>query len=364
MIPVTGHQVLSGRARPFDQRSQFTLTMIEKTVSVLWIKALLQGAEQQGIDQDVLLQAAGISAGVLRTPYARVPLAATLRMWRAAESLCPGSDFGLLMGNQVKPTHFQLFALILMHSDSLGAAFEKSIRYTRVLSDGGRYFLTRNMQEASICYEPQAADFSRHQVDAVLVLLRNFASWLSCKPVPLIRVEFCHPAPVQLDEYERIFAAPLVFSAGRNALVFAPAVLQEPLALGDEKLAAMHEQMLEQQLSALHQQDTAGLVRHFLQNCDDLGVDRDQLAQRLHMSGRTLQRRLQDCQSSFQQLLDEERQRRARNLLSSTGLPLIRISEQLGFSESSAFTRAFRRWEGMTPLKYRKKTPDGSAGAE
>lgn len=328
--------------------------MAEKTVSVLWIKALLQGAEQQGLDPAGLLQTADIDAALLHSPYARVSLTNTLRLWRAAEALCPVQDFGLLMGELVKPAHFQLFALILMHSESLGSAFEKSIRYTRVLSDGGRYFLDRDGDEACLRYEPQAADFSRHQVDAVLVLLRNFAAWLICRPVSLRRVEFCHAPPADLSQYQRIFAAPLQFSASRNALVFAADILDEPLALGDEKLAAMHEQMLEQQLQALQQEDAAGLTRHFLLNSDDLAVDRDQLAQQLQMSGRTLQRKLQECGTSFQQLLDEERRRRACALLLSTDYPLTRISEQLGFSESSAFTRAFRRWEAMAPLEYRQ----------
>ncbi len=73
------------------------------------------------------------------------------------------------------------------------------------------------------------------------------------------------------------------------------------------------------------------------------------------MSGRTLQRKLQDDQTSFQQLLDAERQRRALILLTTTSLPLTQISEQLGFSESSTFTRAFKRWEGVAPLEYRQQ---------
>ncbi|WP_430459757.1 AraC family transcriptional regulator [Thalassolituus sp. LLYu03] len=336
--------------------------MIGKSVSVLWIRALLQGAEQQGIDRQSLLTAAGLTEEQLVTPYARVSLGATLRVWREAEAQSTGRDFGLLMGELVKPTHFQLFALILMHSENLGAAFEKSIRYIRVLSDGGLYKLHHQDDEACICYEPQEDNFSRHQVDAVLVLLRNFASWLACKAVPLKRVEFTHEQPADLSDYERIFNAPLVFSASRNALVFEPGILTEPLALGDENLAAMHEQMLEQQLAALQQPDTAGLVRHFLSHTDDLTIDRDQLAQRLHMSGRTLQRKLQEAQTTFQQLLDDERQQRARSLLINTQLPLTQISEQLGFSESSAFTRAFRRWEGVSPLEFRQHGPQEAAG--
>ena len=247
-----------------------------------------------------------------------------------------------------------------MHSNNLGAAFTKSMRYTRLLSDGGQYFLSHDGKQAAICYEPLNEEFSHHQVDAVLVLLRSFANWLACRAIPLLRVEFRHPQPDDIREYERIFTAPLQFSATRNALVFAPDVMSEPLALGDEYLAQLHEQMLEAQLALLHQPDTAGLVRHFLQHQEELSIDRDQLAERLHMSSRTLQRKLQECGTSFQQLLDDERCQRARQLLTQTRLPLTAISEQLGFAESSVFSRAFRRWTGVSPLEYRQASAEPS----
>ena len=324
------------------------------TVSALWVRGLLQAAEALGMDPQALLQAADIPAGLLSTPYASISLAQNLQVWRNIERSRPQPDTGLRIGEMVKPSHFQLFALTLMHSDTLGAAFTRSMRYTRLLSDGGHYFLAGENNQAAICYEPLGDDFSHHQVDAVLVLLRSFANWLACRPLPLLRVEMRHPAPADSSEYARIFAAPLQFSAPRNALVFAPEVLAEPLALGDEQLSSLHEQMLEAQLALLNQPDSAGLVRHFLQHQDELLVDRDQVAARLHMSGRTLQRKLQECGTKFQQLLDEERCRRAQQLLRQTDLSLTVISARLGFAESSVFSRAFRRWTGMSPLEFRR----------
>ena len=328
---------------------------VPPTVSVLWLRGLLQAAEALGMQPDDLLQAANVPAALMGSPYARLSVPQILQVWRAIERSSPVSDVGLRIGEMVKPSHFQLFALTLMHSENLGAAFTKSMRYTRLLSDGGQYYLSQDGGQAAICYEPLSDEFSHHQVDAVLVLLRSFANWLACRAIPLLKVEFRHPQPADISEYERIFSSPLQFSAARNALVFAPEVMSEPLALGDEYLAQLHEQMLEAQLALLHQPDTAGLVRHFLQHQEELTIDRDQLAERLHMSGRTLQRKLQECGTSFQQLLDDERCQRAQQLLKQTRLPLTAISEQLGFSESSVFSRAFRRWAGMSPLEYRQQ---------
>ena len=96
-----------------------------QTVSSLWIHALLLGADHQGVDRTVLLERAGIEASLLDQPYARISLEQTMEIWRAMESLSPNTDFGLLMGEQDKPSHFQLFAVSLMHSETLEAAFEK-----------------------------------------------------------------------------------------------------------------------------------------------------------------------------------------------------------------------------------------------
>lgn len=326
-----------------------------QTVSSLWIHALLLGADHQGVDRTVLLERAGIEASLLDQPYARISLEQTMEIWRAMESLSPNTDFGLLMGEQVKPSHFQLFAVSLMHSETLEAAFEKSIRYTRVVSDGGEYCLIKDDKEAGLVYLPQRPDFIRHQIDAVMVLLRSFANWLACKSLPIIRVEFTHPEPESLDNYQRIFQAPILFGAKHNALVFSPEILDEPLAFSDDKLAAMHEQMLEQQLALLQQPDAANVVEHIIRSAPSLTLERDEVAAELHMSPRTLQRKLQESNTSFQQLLENERKRRACDLLANSDLPLTQISEELGFAESSAFSRAFKRWHQVSPLEYRQQ---------
>lgn len=325
----------------------------EKTVSALWFRGLLQASASLGIQQAELLQTTEVDADELLHPYDRISLDKNQKLWRAIESLSLLENVGLRIGEMVKPSYFQLFAITLMHCANLEAAFTKSMRYTRVLSDGGHYFLQKDT-ELAICYEPADDSFSRHQVDAVLVLLHSFTSWLACRKIPIVRVEVRHAQPSSIEDYERIFNAPLKFNAARNALIFDPTLLEEPLSLGDQNLADMHEKMLETQLALLEKLDTAALVRHYLRMSDHLELDREQLAAQLNMSGRSLQRKLKDCHTSFQQLLDEERFDRAKQLMRQHDYSLTAISAQLGFSESSVFSRAFRRWSGVTPLEFRQ----------
>lgn len=325
------------------------------TVSVMWVRGLLQAAQQLGLDRATLLQVAGLDESQLSSPYARLSLSKNLLLWRAIEQYRPQADTGLRIGEMVKPSYFQLFSVTLLHSNNLGAAFQKSMRYTRLLSDGGQYFIVPEADQVALCYQPVDAGFSHHQVDAVLVLLRNFSSWLACRPLSLRGVEVQHAEPENIHEYQRIFSAPITFNSQRNALLFDSELLNEPLALGDDYLAAMHEQMLESQLQLLQQMDTAGKVRHILLQSENLLIEREQIAAKLHVSERSLQRKLQECGTSFQQLLFEERNQRAKQLLLHSNHSLTEISAQLGFAESSVFSRAFRRWNGVSPLEYRQQ---------
>ncbi|MFY9179141.1 MAG: AraC family transcriptional regulator [Venatoribacter sp.] len=342
-----------------QNHQQTNVANSQQTVSALWLRGLVQAAEGLGIDAKILLSNIGVKAEVFQTPYARIPLGTNLSLWREIERLSPVEHTGLRIGEMVKPSHFQLLALTLMHSPNIGAAFTKSLRYTRLLSDGGQYYLECQGDQAALYYEPVRNDFSYHQVDAVMVLLQSFALWLACRPFPLLGVELKHAAPVDMSDYQRIFSAPVKFSAPRNALIFSADLLAEPLSLGDEYLAQLHEQMLEAQLSLLQQPDTVSLVRHYLLSTENLTIDRSQMAERLHMSGRTLQRKLQESGTSFQTLLDEERNQRAQQLLKQSQYSLTEISALLGFAESSVFSRAFKRWNAVSPQEFRRHKLNG-----
>lgn len=326
----------------------------QQTVSVLWFRGLLHAAESIGMEGAALLKAAAVPPAVLESPYERLSLEQNLKLWRAIEESSTHANVGLAIGEKVKPSHFQLLALTLMQSPSLGEALNKSMRYTRLLSDGGKYSVTTEGEWVALCYQPQAAGFSHHQVDAVMLLLHKFSSWLACRSIPLERVELTHSS-VNKAEYEKAFSAPIHFAAQRNALIFHKKILAEPLALTDSYLAQMHEQLLENQLALISEQDIASMVRHLLRSSFELTLNREEVARQLHVSSRSLQRKLKECNTSFQALLDEERFSRARQLLQQPNLSLTDISAQLGFAESSVFTRAFKRWSGLPPQEYRQQ---------
>ncbi|WP_320821376.1 AraC family transcriptional regulator [Thalassolituus sp.] len=324
------------------------------TVSSQWIRALLQAAAVMGLDRELLRRKADVAEDTLNNPVCRISMTNTLRLWRSLEELCP-LDLGVQLGQHLSPAHFPLLSMNLMHCETLMEVLAVASRYSPLVSEGAGFQVRGAINEIHICYTPRLPDFSRHQIDTVLILLLRFGTWLSCKPVLPIRVELTVAKPECHKVYEKAYGLIPIFNSAENVLVFSTDWLSERLPGGDPTLAEIHRQMIDEQLKNLQLPDTVVLMRQWLQEAPDLTLDRNVFAQRLHISGRTLQRKLQEVNTSFQQLLDEERERRAVLLLSTSKKSITEISAELGFAESSTFSRAFRRWRGASPQEFRQQ---------
>ncbi len=324
-----------------------------KTVSLLWVKGLLQAAALQGLSEAEILSQAGISHD--RLSLGRLSLVDTLAIWRAIEELSPDSLFGFHMGLSLKPTHFQLIAFTMLSSPTLGDAIEKILKYQRLISDGGNFSLVEiNQADTALVYQPTANNFSYHQIDAVMVVVLSFARWLLNRSIAPKRVSFSHNQQDGVEQYQNFFACEVEFNQVENSIIFPAEVLQEELPGYDPQLASMHEQMADNQLKNLAKPDIIVRLQQQLELTSE-AVSRDRLAQQMGMSGRSLQRKLQEQGSSFQQIYDEYRHQKAIELLQDEKYSLLDVSLQLGFAESSTFYRAFKRWQGMTPGEYRQQ---------
>ncbi len=172
-------------------------------------------------------------------------------------------------------------------------------------------------------------------------------------------VWFINPPPKDDTRLREFFGAPLEFDRETNGVAFPSALLDAPVVSGDPALAAYLESHA---VSALHERpqatDLSGRVRQAIREALKDGEPTiERLAVRLRLSGRTLQRRLSDANTTFQLLLDDVRLSLARTYLSDERLDISEIAYLLGYSELRAFDRAFRRWVGVSPGEYRQKRP-------
>lgn len=324
-----------------------------KTVSLLWVRGLLQAAALQGLSEHEILKKSAISS-LDTLSKNRLSLEDTLSIWRSIEELGGDPLFGFHMGLSLKPTHFQLIAFTMLSSPTLGDAIEKVLKYQRLISDGGDFSLEKtNEAETALVYKPTAENFSYHQIDAVLVIVLSFARWLLGREVIPESVSFTHSESVGLAEYKGFFACPVAFNQAQNRIVFSALLLQETLPGYDPHLATVHENMANSQLQYLAKPDIVMRLQQQLALSKE-AVNRDRLAEQMGMSGRSLQRKLQAQGSSFQKVYDDYRHDKSLLLLQDSSLSLLDISCELGFSESSTFYRAFKRWQGITPGEYRQ----------
>lgn len=328
-----------------------------KTVSLLWVKGLLQAAALQGLTESEVLEKSGVdSLETLSTT--RISLEDTLSIWRSIEQLSGDPLFGFHMGLSLKPTHFQLVAFTMLSSPTLGEAIEKVLKYQRLISDGGDFSLVKlNDHETELVYRPTADNFSYHQIDAVLVIVLSFARWLLGREISPEAVLFNHGKEAGLSEYQDYFACRIEFNQPQNSIIFPASLLQERLSGYDPQLATMHQNMADVQLQHLAKPEIIMRLQQQLALSSE-PVNRDRLAEKMGMSGRSLQRKLQAHGSNFQQVYDEFRHEKSLLLLQDLSLSLVEVSDQLGFSESSTFYRAFKRWQGITPGEYRISVSD------
>jgi len=324
-----------------------------KTVSLLWVKGLLQAGVMQGLSEANILSRAGLKVEQLSTD--RISLDDTLSIWRSIEELSADPLFGFHMGKSLQPTHFQIIAFTLLSSPTLGEAIEKILKYQRLISDGGDFSLIElSSIETGLVYAPTADNFSYHQIDAAMVAVVSFSRWLLGHNFQPNSILFNHAEQGGLAEYQDFFGCTVNFNQDKNCIVFKTELLARSLPGYLPQLETLHEQMADSHLQRLAEPDIVNRLLELLADSSDY-INRDKAALQLGMSGRSLQRKLQEEGSSFQKIYDDFRHQKSLQLLQTERLSLLDISLQLGFSESSTFYRAFKRWQGITPGEYRQQ---------
>jgi AraC-like DNA-binding protein len=191
-------------------------------------------------------------------------------------------------------------------------------------------------------------------LESLLVIWHRLGSWLIGQRIRLEEATFSYPEPAHSGEYDLLFPCPRRYATGSSSLLFHARYLGMPL-LQDERTL---KQFLQHSPADLLARPDSGdsltsQIRRLLGRDCTTWPDLEALAQQLHMSPQTLRRHLREEGSSFQELKDQLRRDLAIYHLGRAELAIQDIAEQLGFSEPSAFHRAFKKWTGLTPGAYR-----------
>lgn len=317
--------------------------------------------DDYGVDAEPLLRRADIDPGRLADPHRRVPFIAITRLWNLAVQASGDECFGLTAARYWHPTTFHALGYAWLASDSLEDALNRLIRYVRIVNTGmsARVDVSGGDARLSLELRPEARDVrpADAAVDAGLAMLAAMCQMIYPEDLSLRAVEMPREhAPSCAARLRSHFRAPIRYGARGPALVLAASMLREPLPTANAELAHVNEQVVARYLAELDREDTAMRVQAFLVDHLPSGEVREEaVAEHLHMSLRSLQRRLQEQGTSYKTLLEQTRRELATRYVSRTRLSINEITFLLGFTEPANFSRAFKRWHGTSPTAYRER---------
>lgn len=318
------------------------------------VSLVLDTFKAQGLPSEALLAGSGICAADLSRADTRITTNQEMRV--CANAVALRRDVGLALGRQMHVSAYGMLGYALLTSATFGDALRLALRYPALLgtlfklsleADGERIWFTA----ADYRETPAMQMFN---VELCQASLKVICDDLLGQPLALLGARFEYSAPDYRARYSECFACPLQFDAGTNAFAFDKRWLDQPLPLADAVThQAMAERCRKQNLEFTGRQAWLGRIRQLLTSQLGAAPGIEGLAAQMNCSPRTLRRHLHDLGCSYQELLDELRFERAKQWLAADELPIYRIAEQLGFSETASFRHAFVRWSGVAPSQFR-----------
>ncbi len=309
----------------------------------------------------------GVDASAVLGEAAGSDPAYPVRRWcallEAAASHLNEPALGLLVGARITPAHLGPLGYVLLASSSVPAAMERYVRYQRLVHDVSpvRSYLDGAHVVLEWSAESRTVGLLVNQCGMAAVV--QFARDITGQQIVPDSVDFVEPEPEggngagadPLAPYVELFRCPVRFAADATRIRFPVSLLSLPLRHPDPALVAMLEAQVERSLAALPdknellQEIRQRICRHLISGEPTL----DSIAAEMHISTRTMRRKLEAAGWSFRELLDDIRRQLAMDYLRDHRLALPEIALLLAYSEQSAFNRAFLRWTGVSPRRWR-----------
>ena len=331
--------------------------MSRDTISIHFVKAALTGAKRLNIDTNGLLTRAGIVPELLSQPRARVSPDQYTRLARSLWLVTQDEHLGFDRIPRRLGT-FAIMCQLIIHAGTLGKAFERGSQFYRLFGDDWAMTLIRDTHEARLVISvPKTLDPDHFITESMLMIWHGLACWLIERRIPLERIQFAYPQPGHVEEYDALFFAPVMkFDAERTEMTFAADYLDLPIRQTENSLEEFLKTAPAQLLvkfknaSSLTSRIRELMKAHIGEEMPTL----NEVASLLYLSPQTLRRRLAAEGKSFQGVKDNLRRDAAIHLLLKPELSLEEVAQRVGFSETSTFHRAFKKWTGVTPGLYRQ----------
>jgi AraC-like DNA-binding protein len=334
---------------------------IEHSVLATFILPIAQALRHSGVDAMEVIESAGVDPASVINPDRRIPVPQMQALLSSCVAATDDEAFGLLAAEQLQPQVLHGLGLAWLASDTVRDGLLRTVRFCKLMSTGVHLELVEEGEFVHLNIGPTVDDdnfvFAGRDF-TVGVIVRMCRLTLGEFIAPYL-IEMERPQPQQPDRWEYLLASRVSFGCPAARIIFSRADIMEPLATGDPALARVNDEQTQSYLDSFLAQTTAHeVVEKIVEKLASGPPSQQQIADSLHISNRTLQRKLKSEGTSFMDLLQDTRLQLARKYLGQRSRSVVETSYLLGFSEPSTFSRAFKRWTGMAPAEYRESGKD------
>jgi AraC-like DNA-binding protein len=324
------------------------------SVSVNFVSAALKHCLSAGVDPQALLRRQRIPPRLLREPQARISIQQYADLQTSIMQAMGDESLGYAP-SAIPLGTWDMMCHAVINSHTLGQALHRYCRFFQLMGKGPALSLVRTGDSVDLCLAEARSGNDPYFVELSLLLSHRFACWLVQEELPLLSVQFRHAPNARAVDYRLMFVGnPVSFEQERSELTLAASLLDRPLAQTPESLRRyLRHPTLVMFTTSYNFSWTARVREQLRRNLLHMPELTD-VADRLELHPQTLRRRLAAEGSTFKQIKSDIRRDTALHFLAKRSLSVEDVAHRAGFSEASAFIRAFKSWTGLTPYAYRK----------
>ncbi len=328
------------------------------TIAVTSTLAMVRMAEARGVAVEVVLRAVGVERDTLEAPDARLPATTVLAVWGVLRERTGDPSLQLHAPSMLPFGAYQVLDYLVASSQTLGDGVQQFARFFGLIAEAVSLTIERRADGYALCLlMANGAPVTPVYADYIFAALVSRLRMRIRPTVQVQRLELRHAAPPDDASYREVFGVPVRFGAPADRLSFSHEEWQAPTATPDVALARLLEEHA-RILAGRAPRATAGIVAEVERAMTARPADSGSataIARSLNVSVRTLQRRLVDAGTNFRDVSDGVRWQLAEGYLTNPRVSIAEVACLLGFSEQSSFNRAFQRWTGESPGRWRQR---------
>lgn len=325
------------------------------TTLAAWGIAISWALNGQGVKADDIFSSVGLNLNDFeQKPSGRIPIDKMTQLWGAAIKATADPAFGLRVSEYVHAVHFKALGMLIVSCENLAKALEKIVTYHALISDSVQLSLKHGPDKVGFCIRAiEGVNISPAAIDAFYAVIVKFCQSMLGSVNLVSHLELERTA-TETKPWLNFFNSDVQFNQPDNCLWLKRSYLEKASLHFDEKVQQMNENAVQDYLQDMNAHTWVNKCRKYLViAANEEAPSLTKLAQQLNVSERTLTRHLRAEGYSFSQILQQKKQELAQYYLLETDESITNIALNLGFKDSSNFTRAFQRWFKSSPTEFR-----------